>query len=328
MAHQRLDDTVRSSASARSDTVNGEEEPWGQRCVLCRPHGGLNDTLGVIGTCWRYAEATGRTLVVDADRSAFCADFAEYFEPRDPAADVRFDATPELLTALNELSCYPAVVQGRLDTYSIAIQLHETLSHLEFRLPVEAETETPLYLDFDAVYDEAVVVHELYGGMPGAVDVLSRVRFTPWVQRVLRHRLKALPGGPYVGVHVRNSDLQSDFTSFLRAHAAELAGCTVVVCSDDGAVLANAVELLPESTVISVSEVPVSDGVPYQRPFHASPVASRKLAIDTLVDLLALAGATSLLAPEIVNRNANVSGFSVLARELAARPDVVDGLFS
>ena len=56
--------------------------------------------------------------------------------------------------------------------------------------------------------------------------------------------------------------------------------------------------------------------------------SGRKLAIDTLVDLLALAGATRVLAPEIVNRNANVSGFSVLARELAARPDVVDGLFS
>ena len=174
--------------------------PRRQRYVLCRPHGGLNDTLGVIGTCWRYAEATGRTLVVDADRSAFCSDFGEYFEPRDPAADVRFEATPELFAALNELSCHPAVVQGRLDTYAIAIQLHETLSHLEFRLPVEADTETPLYLDFDAVYGEAVVVHELYGGIPGAVDVLSRVRFTPWVQRVLRHRAVAVGGALERGV--------------------------------------------------------------------------------------------------------------------------------
>ena len=304
-----------------------KEHP-GQRCVLCRPHGGLNDTLGVIGTCWNYAEATGRTLIVDASRSAFCADFAEYFEPRDTSSQVRFELPPELLVALDELSCHPAVVQGRLGTYEVAIQLHESLSHLEFRLPVEADTRTSLYLDFEAVYDEAVVVHELYGGMPGAVDVLSRVRFTPWVQRVLRQRLVALPAGPYVGVHVRNSDLQSDYGSFLRSHARELAGCTVVVCSDDGAVLASAAGLLPDADVVTVSEVPVSGGVPYQRPFHSSSVASRKLAIDTLVDLLALAGATSVLAPAIVNRNAKVSGFSTLARELAARPEVVSGLFS
>ena len=308
--------------------MNGVEQESGQRYVLCSPHGGLNDTLGVVNTCWRYAERTGRTLVVDASRSAFCADFAEYFELRDPSTQFRFEATPLLFAALNELSCHPAFVQGRLDSYAIAIQMHETLSHLEFRLPVEAETEAPLYLDFDADHDEAVVVHELYGGMPGAVDVLSRVRLTPWVQRVLRHRLAALPAEPYVGVHVRNSDLQSDYRSFFRDHAADLAGRTVVVCSDDGAVLASAAELLPASTVISVSEVPVSDGVPYQRPFHAAPVAARKVAIDTLADLLALAGASTVLAPEIVNRNSKVSGFSTLARELAARPDVVEGLFS
>ena len=52
------------------------------RVVLFRPHGGLNEVLGVINHAWRFAETTRQNLVVDASRSGFAHDFGRWFTPK------------------------------------------------------------------------------------------------------------------------------------------------------------------------------------------------------------------------------------------------------
>lgn len=98
------------------------------------------------------------------------------------------------------------------------------------------------------------------------------------------------------------------------------------MCSDDGDVLRHVTTLLPHSQVVSASSVPASRGVPYQADFHPTAGARWKLAMDTLADLIALGSGSEVIFPEISNCGARYSGFSLLARDLAARPDIVDGL--
>lgn len=53
------------------------------RYLLCRPRGGINDTLNQIELCWRYARSYNRILVVDTEylvSSGICISFSELFE--------------------------------------------------------------------------------------------------------------------------------------------------------------------------------------------------------------------------------------------------------
>ncbi|MEY3069700.1 MAG: hypothetical protein RLZZ456_1399 [Pseudomonadota bacterium] len=54
-----------------------------ERYLLCRPEGGFNDMLCQIELCWHYAEANGRTLIVDSAVTGFGDDFATYLRPAD-----------------------------------------------------------------------------------------------------------------------------------------------------------------------------------------------------------------------------------------------------
>jgi hypothetical protein len=308
----------------------GNTSTVAQRFVLARPHGGLNDTLGVVAKAWRCAEAHERALVVDARRSHFASRFDQFFTPRQPSPEVLFRPTPRVIASMNSLTCNPSAVQGRLHSYTTEMETHETLSHLEWLRPVDSLTGESLAPDLDLVAggDEGVVLFEGFDGRPESVDVFERVWLTPRVRRLVVARLRCLVGADYVGLHVRNTDLQSDHVGFFEHHADHLAGRTVVVCSDDGAVVATARHILARSTVVSPSDVPVADGTPYQAPFHPGRRARRKLALDTLVDLFALGGATEVLHPEVLNRTVRVSGFSRLASDLSQRPRLVAELLA
>lgn len=298
------------------------------RYLLCRPHGGLNDSLATINTCWDAAQRTGRVLVIDTSRSSFVSRLDDYFELREPSPTVVLGLSRRVVATLNGLDCAPAGITGRLDTYRVGIQLHETISHLEWRRPVDADSGALLHVDLSLDHPEPLVVHEVYSGAPGSIEMLGRLRLRPWVRRRVRRRLRRVPAGGYVGVHIRHSDLLTDYESFLAERADSLAGRAVLVCSDDGDVLRRAPGLLPRSTVVSVSDVPPSHGVPYQTDFHPSRRARRQLAVDTLADLIALGGADEVIYPAIVNCDATSSGFSRLAADMCERREIIDGLLA
>lgn len=294
------------------------------RYVLCRPHGGLNDTLGVINDAWSLAEDTGRILVVDGRASTFARDLSIWFEPRERDARAILHPNPRIRRLLDAGTCHPEALTGRLDTSRIVEQEHETISWLEWRMPVDAETGTWLRLDLDQArfLDHDVLLHECYGGGMGSITALERLQLTARAARRVHSRLTPVVGRSYVGIHIRNSDLQSDYRHFLTSVSGDLAGRYVLVCSDDGAVLRDAIDLLPRSRVITTSAPPTADGRPYQVSADMRRRRRDDIAIDALVDVFALAGATDVLAAPVVNRTGSSTGFGVLAAELRRRPDL------
>ena len=85
--------------------------------LLCRPRGGLNDTLCMIEMCWRYAEKFDRQLIIDTKNSALFEDFDKYFRFIDKTVAVTGSISDALLQHLNTLPCNPKALEGRVDTY-------------------------------------------------------------------------------------------------------------------------------------------------------------------------------------------------------------------
>lgn len=293
--------------------------------LLCRPRGGLSDSLSAIERCRQYCLSTGRTLVVDGVRSNFVRNFARVL---DSDAAILQPSTA-LLDRLDSVSCRPVEVEGRLRRYRATVFTAPGENFLEWRVMLDARSGVALHSTLDDDWPEEVIVHEAHGDGLGGEEFLAHCRLAPAVSRRVRERLQRVTDAStedgYVGIHVRNSDLQTHWRTFFAEHADRLAGSVVVVCSDDRHVVREAPSLLGRSRVITPTRVPVSNGVPYQGRFvprwrHA------RLAVDAFVDLLALAGADDILAPTVINRTDPRSSFTTLARAIAGRPGLSEQL--
>ena len=291
------------------------------RVLLCRPVGGLNDILCEIETCWRYAEAHGRILIVDTLNSGLVDHFGRYFERRSPEANVLLHTSSELIARLARLTILPAAMTGRLTAYDIRWQGSDCL---------DAATGTRLSFDFSVDHDSAVLLHQQSAGSLLSLDCLSRLRLTDDAAREVSARLAGRPAS-YVAIQVRNTDMKTNYRRLFRRLRREVAGRDLLICSDDFACIAFARRTFTKSRVFTVSDIPDTGGVRLHR---NKTLDRRKTNIDALVDLIAMAGAETLH----FNRNAlwnrlfgrfrprPVSGYAKLAEALGNRPDLVEGL--
>lgn len=300
------------------------------RYLLCRPAGGLADSLATIERGRQYCLRSGRILVVDGVRSNFVRQFSDVFTMIE-GDRVVLGPSRRLLAHLDALSCRPVEVQGRLRRYEVRSFTPEGMNPLESRFPVDALTGALLQVSLDDDYPEDVVLFESHSPVDGAENFLAMCRLTARVARAVNRRLepvqRLVADGGYVGLHVRNSDLRSDWREYMALHAESLAGRNVVVCSDDREVLDAAPAALPRSTVVVPTRVPSTGGRPYQGQFVARR-HHRQLAVDVLVDLLALAGADDVLSPPVVNRTISSSSFTHLARAVSRVPGLREQLLS
>lgn len=298
-----------------------------QRVLLCRPHGGLNDTLDVIEHCWRYAERTNRQLILDMSRSSFCTNFGRIFKHRFGDNSTLFEISDSIIEQLNMKSCSLPEIEGRVGEYVTRIQLHDTISHLEWRMPVEDISSKSLAISFDEEYSADLVVHENFRSGALASSLLGRLKFQTPIAEEISARLVELRGQNYLGIHIRNSDIKSDYREFFTRMKEKFDNQIVLICSDDSHVIEYAKRYLENSVVLTSSEIPDLGGQPYQIPFVNDEEARNKLSLDALVDLIALGESQELFSTLIVNREVVHSGFSQLAAELCADKSIAKALF-
>jgi hypothetical protein len=285
--------------------------------VLCRPRGGLNDTLNQIERCWRYATRTGRRLVIDTMRSGMLDHWANYFAPVVDDGRVITKLDDALLDELDAAATYPHGLSGRLRSY-------EPLYFRGVEAFADRQTREILSFDFSLDYAEPLLFHEQFGSGRLAIDCLARLKLGATIAAQVRTALARL-GKDYDAVHVRNTDYRTDYESFFARIQDRVAGRRVLVCSDDGACIDFARVYFNRSDVLTVSAIPHTDG----KPLHGNPHLDRtETNSSMLVDLLALASARRLFVSRIAaNRHrTNYSGFSALALVLLRRPDVRSSL--
>jgi hypothetical protein len=289
----------------------------GDRILLCRPQGGLNDILSQIERACRHGERFGRTVVVETDSPSthfFWDSLGYYFVSRDRR--LVLDAA-QLRGRLDGMQTHPAGLTGRVNRYAAA-------------LPdggpgyVDAETGEPLTFDFDRDHPEPLLVHHQGGGAPYAPMALARMRLHDALADALLQRLATI-GSAYTGVHIRNTDRASDYLPHLERWAVEIPG-PIFLATDDRAARDDCRRILGEARVFSFSALPAQAGLP----LHSTAALSdrRRLNADAILDLLMLALARNLRAVELKPNasSARFSGFSVLAASLREARPILSGL--
>lgn len=313
------------------------------RVFLCRPRGGLNDTLSRIEQCWRYAERTRRRLVVDTSRSALHGSFGETFALIGDGGGVAASADAALLASLDRMACRPAELQGRITSYEVRFERGKGYVDAASGVPTRFSTRRigPKTPDFP----EPLLVYEDSGGGSDSFRLLERVRFTDSVACAIRAALAEL-GSPYVAVHVRNSDYRTDYMRLFARIKRRVRGHRVLVCSDDPGIAEHARRVLGVPILVPASHAVSADPAgALHLPSMSPSVAERQhAAFLALRDLVMLANAVRLYAApveQMVKRDVlratgrieyrgvpsgRMSGFSMLAQHLCMRKDLLDAL--
>lgn len=291
------------------------------RVLLCVPRGGLNDALCQIEKCWRYAERFERQLVIDTRRSGLMGQFSDYLSVISDDIEVVGRVEPYHLAVMNGLDCHPAEVRGQLQAYRIK------------RFPDgnrERKSGILVSFDFSIDYPHPLLVHEQSGGGNLSFDLLKRVSLAQEVSAEVSRRLSRLPRD-YLGVHVRNTDRQTDYGTFFKDLYPRTRGRTVLVCSDDPRVVTLARELFDQATVITTGNPEIDVGQPEPLALHRAHAqlndeGQRAQTINALTDLLALGGASELFFAKCVTDI--YSGFSRLASSICDNKFVIPSLLS
>jgi hypothetical protein len=144
-----------------------------ERYLLCRTQGGINDTLSEIDTCWNYAQAIGRTLVVDTSRtSGFVLPFGRFFRERPGGfSSVVLYPSQLLLEKMETMVTLPEAIVGRISTYKPVY--NRALNNF-----IDEETGAHLTFDFSIQHEADLLVHDQCGGTLESLNCLGRLRFT------------------------------------------------------------------------------------------------------------------------------------------------------
>ena len=285
-----------------------------QRYLLCRPHGGLNDTLCQMERCAAYAEQHGRKLLIDSTRSGLLLSFSNFFRPL--ADDQIISLDDKRLIGLNfdSLDCQPAVIGRRLNAYRV--------KHVGGRLR-EAKTLQELSFDFSRDYDEPLLVHEQHGGGSSSHDFLRRVTFADPVASEIRDALSKL-GRCDAAIHLRNTDQKTFVGAFLRKIRNRLEGQRVLICTDNANTIERVRTFMKSSQVVTASNITGRGKRLHDGRNYADHEEKRQATVNAFVDLCALASADALYLAQL--SRGNYSGFSELAVFLTQNRDVLGAL--
>lgn len=299
-------------------------DPANMRVLLCRPHGGLNDTLCRIAHCWRYATRFGRHLLIDTRRCSLQAPLDQYFEWTGPGAPVSCALDASAWSALNAMRCRPACIEGRVDS-ACAIRVRGAGNAMDSRTFMSLRFAEVGTSDFERDHGEQLLVWEGSGGGTESADVLPHLRLAPHLRSRVEHAVATLEPA-YSALHVRNTDYRTDYRRlFRRVRRLGISG-PLLVCSDDPRVVACARRMLRNPILAFSGRARSLDrtGALHLPSAYASEAEVQNAVAESIIDLIALGNAQRLCCGTVMNGWA--SGFSFLACHLCRNKGVIDSL--
>lgn len=290
--------------------------------VVCRPRGGLNDTLNQLAKTFIYAYRHQRRFVIDTSRSGLLDDWGRYFELANP--------------------CWPIVLNGRhwqpdsgATIEPAALQVcgldYVPIVDAHYRIR-DRDSGQEISFDLNHSHKADVLVHEQYGGGLQGWIALQLFRFTALTRQQVLEAIGRLPS-VYTAIHVRHSDVKSNYRQLFVNLRKHLKGKNVLVCTDSAEVQQFAFEALDQAKVVALHPIPQTNGAP----LHGNPdVASRGMNVATFADLVALAQADELILSSAIpcqliwpgRQGSYASGFGSLAADLFSRRYLVRQLLT
>lgn len=284
--------------------------------ILCRPEGGLNDTLTQIEAACLYGYKTQRIIVVDTAHPSskhFRDDFSYYFTSIDPNLYLNVD---QFSTAFDNTTVYPAFLSGRVSNYDIEIVPNNPLW-------LETRFKLPIVVDYGRDYSETLVVHQHFGGGSISLDTLRRLRLKSWLVDALHDRLQRI-GDSYSAIHIRNSDIQTDYESVIAELKNVSSLFSKLFVATDSKIVLDSFKREFGDRIISFTHLPDSTA-----PLHYLASDPRQCNTDAILDLLTLACSDQYMMTELSNCNfAKISGYSLLAYNLHKNKTVLQNLIN
>jgi len=266
--------------------------------LLCIPHGGLNDMLCQIEMCLKYCKRHDRTLVLDTSFSGLRDDFLKYFTFHDNCK-VKVEAWDNIRDTMEGKSTFPEGLQSNLGNY--------VATNRKGFFYVHPESGQTLTFDFSKPYDQDVLVHESLGGGINSYWLLQYLIPTDWLQEKLKSKLGDLPGD-FVAVHIRNTDLATDYRAFMASIDWALKNQAFLLCTDSGVVqneILNDPRYAGRALVLSSLD-PLS-----QKRLHDEDTTDESANITLFSDFVAMSLAKNVYFT--FTQEGRVSGFSGLA---------------
>lgn len=285
------------------------------RYLICRPRGGLNDTLCQIEKCWQYAERFHRELIIDTRDSGLMTNFFDFFVVKKSSVKVRDNFTDEELKEVNQATCLPAFFQGDLLKPKIVF-LNPQKNY------VDQLTQQSATFDFRIDHSQTILVHEQSGGGTLSFVCLERLCFSKKISQSIEKVLAQIPKH-YQAIHVRNTDYQTDYLYFFKKLKKRVSKKNVLICSDDHEVINYAKNTFLLTNLFSITTTinPSKNQPLHLKRYYANQSECEIATTNALIDLIGLGLADTLY---IMNGNhGHPSGFSVLAAYLCKHKKII-----
>jgi hypothetical protein len=284
-----------------------------RRYIHCIPRGGLNDMLCQIQLCIDYAARFGAVVVINGTRSGFRDQFGRYFSTLVPDPFLVLSDYYLSKKMLGNEDCIPTALRERAYSYEPVYIEHNNFC--------DSLTGTRLTFDMQIGHSAQLLIHEQCGGGSYGWKVLNRLKLTPRIREEVLKRIQHLPTD-YVCVHIRNSDVSTDYKKLIDLVATHLIDENVVICTDSCDALAYARLKLIHSKIINLAQLPnLASGVPLHDRPGSTDISTN---IGLLADLIAISLARKLF---VANPPLGYpSGFATLGRSLMQHPQIVCNL--
>lgn len=277
--------------------------------LVCLPFGGIMDKCHKINVCIEYAKKYNRVVIIESSTDWFNDDINEYINIHCPY--VYTGAADTIIHKISKLSSYPAVNIEKLDEV--------TEKKIDGKL-APALNNKSLHIDMSRDYKERVLVYSNNDYGFGFISLLEMSTIAPKVLEVYKARRARLPE-KYIGVHIRNTDYDSDVPGFIEENKNVFYNAPIFLASDNK----NTIDTLKQtygSNLYSFANIVDNGGKPLHVDFKRTKAESLQYNIDTFVDILLLASADNYYF------SCKKSGFSKTIYELRKKPALIKRLLA
>jgi hypothetical protein len=274
--------------------------------LLCRPAGGLNDTLVQIYHCYEYCKKHNRCLLVDTAHSSFFLNsFHKYFTFINEDNIIYDTEIIKNLILNNKFSVYPNMLTDILYSYKSSY----VIDSIRYN-------NISLRLDFTKEYDADIILHNDCGAGHGA-KTLSLLRINNWLIDIINYRYNLIKK-PYTSIHIRNTDHKTDYMQFCKNNHDVIINDNIFLATDSKNTLDYFKSIKKDNLYTFITSL---DNNNY--PLHYNDYNDKEeVIIDTISDLLLLALSTKCVFPTIK------MGYATLAYSLFNNKELVNRLIT
>jgi len=275
--------------------------------LLCCPHGGFNDQISVIYTCYNYCKNTNRILLVYTN----CLE-----DEKDDFIEnclYSFDFTKYIHFDLDNIIFDREIIENIIDIID-DIDIKKYMSVFNVNIPKKLQRFISNYNNNPELlnqsyqfllndYSEKIIGYFNCGGIYNLdINFLNKFFFKEPIKTLFYERIKNLPSY-YVSFHIRNTDYKSDYKKIIEDNIGLLSH-PIYLATDSIEVL-NYINSISKNKIYQFTKLNLENKPLHN--YHHGVVSKDERFIDLILDLLCVANSNIFVS--------SVGGFSFLCNK-------------